>query len=128
MLYLVSEQFVNTLSAAGLTGWARYAVRVLERSGDELAGYHGLSVRGRCGPLDPARALRVILPAPPGGIAVPGWRGFYFDPASWDGNDFFVPEGTGQIFVAERAKDVMERAELSNIQFQRVTEIERQFP
>lgn len=64
----------------------------------------------------------------PGGMAVPGWRGFYFDPASWDGHDLFVPEGTGQIFVVERAKEVMERAELSNIQLQRITEIERQFP
>lgn len=128
MLDLVSDRFVDLLSARGFTGWTTYPVRVLDKSGEEVPGYHGLSVLGRCGPLDPAKAERIVLPAPPGGKAMPGWRGFYFDPSSWDGRDFFVPEGTGHVFVTEAVKDALKKAKLSNIEFQRITESERLFP
>ena len=128
MVHLVSDRFLDVLSAGDFTGWTTYDVRVLEKSGDEVPGYHGFSVLGRCGPLDPARAERVILPAPPGGRAMPGWRGFYFDPSSWDGRDVFLPDGTRCVFVVEAVRRELKKAKVSNVRFERITEIERLFP
>ena len=56
MLYLVSDRFIDVLSGAKFTGWTTYPVRIVDESGHEVSGYHGLSVRGRSGALDPERA------------------------------------------------------------------------
>ena len=37
----------------------------------------------------------------------------------------FVPERTGLIFVVGRVREVLEKAQLTNIRFERITEIER---
>jgi len=127
-LVLVSDSFINVLSDAGFTGWTTYPVHVLGRVGDELVGYHGLSILGRCGPLDLYRGEKIIMAAPPGGTALPGWRGFHFDPSTWDGSDLFLPEGARLLFVVEAVKNALQKAGLSNLSLERITEIERAFP
>lgn len=50
--------------------------------------------------------------------------GYYFEESSWDGSDFFSPQGSFQIFVTERVKRLMEENKISNLEFRRVTEVE----
>jgi hypothetical protein len=92
-----------------------------------LNGYSGIAVTGRCGPIDDRLSEEVTLgPPAPHGRARRGLRGLCFPPDSWDGNDFFTSEAGGAwIFVVQRVKDALEKAQLRNVEFQRLSEIER---
>lgn len=61
----------------------------------------------------------------PGGRSRRGLRGICFAPESWDGSDIFTPDGTASSFVVGRVKHVLEDAAVTNVAFQRLSEIER---
>lgn len=123
---LVSERFLDVLREHGFTGWTTFPARVFLGDGRELDGYHGLAVRGRCGAIDDSLSEKVTLPPPvAAGRARPGLRGLCFPPESWDGNDVFTAEGYAGAFVLERVKEALERADLTNVAFRRLSEIER---
>ncbi len=123
LLDLVSPLFRRVLQEAKLTGWD--CLQVDAGSFEALNGYELFRVLGRCGPLNNAKSERAILPPPKGGNAVSGWRGLYFDPASWDGSDIFAPTGTAQVFVTERAAQIIKKNKLSNITLEPLTTVER---
>ncbi len=113
---LVSDRVVDLLQ--GFTGWATYAVEVRGEAGSTISGYHGLSITGRCGPIDDSRSQPRLSPPPcPGGRWSRKWCGLYFDESTWDGNDFFVPDGTTMIMAVEPVKEVMESEYVSNVGF-----------
>jgi hypothetical protein len=115
---LFSERFVAALSAAGARGWGTYPVRLLDRAGGEVPGYAGLAVSGRAGPLDRGRTRVVALPPVGPGLPVSyEERGMYFDPASWDGTDVFVPEGTTAVCVTDRVRRALTAAGATNLDF-----------
>ncbi|MBN1206565.1 MAG: hypothetical protein JXB05_16885 [Myxococcaceae bacterium] len=61
----------------------------------------------------------------PGGI-FPVWKGLFFDPASWDGSDFFMPaQRFGFVFVVEEVKKTFERAKIRNVKFTPLDQFER---
>lgn len=124
---LVSERFLDVLREHGFTGWTTFPIRVFLDRGSELEGYHGFAVTGRCGPIDDSLSEEVILPPPaPGGRARAGLRGLCFPPESWDGSDIFTSEAGGAaIFVVERVKQALEEAGVTNVAFERLSEIER---
>ena len=66
-------------------------MQVFSKDGDRLQGYVGLSIRGRCGPIDDSLSERVPKQYP-GGV-FPVLKGMYFDPATWDGSDVFTVKG-----------------------------------
>lgn len=126
VISLVSERFIDTLKAGGFSGWRTFPVTILGKDKQEISGYSGLAITGRCGPLDNSRSERRTLPAKwPAVRPVPAWYGLYFDLSTWDGSDLFMPEGTGFIFVTEPAKSALEKAKLTNLHFTRLTEVER---
>ena len=119
---VVSERVIDLLRASGFTGWATYPVTVYDRDGATLDGYRGLSTSGRCGPLDYSRSEPVSVPVPGGGEGLQ-YRGKYFDPASWDGSDFFLPSsGFGGRFVVAAVKRAFEDAKIRNVDFERLSE------
>jgi hypothetical protein len=122
---LISDKFLDVLR--GFTGWQTYAVRIVGRGGDEVPGYHGLSVTGRCGRIEWEKSERMILPPPvPEGRTMAGWRGMYFSPSSWDGSDVFVPDDESTyVIVTDEVRAAAERARLTNVIFTRLTEFER---
>lgn len=124
---LVSERFLEVLRGHGFSGWTTFPVRVFLDDGSELEGYEGLAVTGRCGAIDDSLSEEMILPAPvPGGRARPGLRGLCFPPESWDGSDIFTSEAGGAaIFVVERVKEALEHAGVTNVAFERLSEIGR---
>ena len=126
-LKLVSDRFLEVLREHGFSGWATFPARVVLDGEHELGGYHGFAVAGRCGPIDDRLSEEVTLPPPvPEGRPTPGLRGLCFQPETWDGSDFFASEAGGaMIFVVERVKDAFEHAGLTNVAFERLTEIER---
>jgi Immunity protein family (Imm11) len=125
-LYLVSPQFRRVLREREFTGWTSFPVGISMNDGTNLDGYEGLAVTGRCGPIDDSLSEEIIIPPPvPEGRARRGLRGLCFQPDSWDGSDVFVAEGYGGCFVTEAVKDALEYAGMTNIDFERLSEIER---
>jgi hypothetical protein len=121
---IVADAVVQLLKAQEFTGWALYDVSVRGKEGQLIPGYSGLSVTGRCGNIEWDRGIEVprIFPA---GI-FPVWKGLFFDPASWDGSDFFMPaESGGYVFVVEEVKKAFERAKIRNVDFTPLDQFER---
>jgi hypothetical protein len=125
-LTLVSKRFLDALREHGFTGWTTFPVRIFLEKGSELEGYHGLAVTGRCGPIDDTLSEEIIVPpSVPGGRAGPGLRGLCFEPSSWDGSDVFTAAGYAGIFVVKAVKRVLEEVGITNVDFERLPEIER---
>jgi hypothetical protein len=120
---LVSERVVGILRDSGLTGWQTYPIELFGKVGERIPGYHGLAVSGRCGPIDDD--LSVKFPKiMPGGV-FPYWRGLYFDPTTWDGSDLFMPSGSGWIFVVEAVRRAFAKANVTNVVFTALSDVER---
>lgn len=121
---LVAEPVVQMLRSHGFSGWSLYGVSVQDKRGQTCPGHHGLGVTGRCGPIEWARGIEVPRIFP-GGV-FPVWKGLFFEPASWDGSDFFMSaDGSGYVFVVEAVKKAFERAKIRNVGFQPLDQFER---
>lgn len=113
VLWIVSDRFVEVLR--GFTGWQTYPCKITGQDGKPVPGYHGLSIAGRCGPIDPqrGRALWAEISQP---WSPPSYRVFpWFEPGSWDGSDLFSPGGTALTLITEAVKQALEKAELTNL-------------
>ena len=44
---LISESVMQALSSVEITGWAPFEVSVVDKSGAQRSGYHGLRIEGR---------------------------------------------------------------------------------
>lgn len=123
---LISDHFVEVLSAGGFTGWATFPVTLAKPGGEAIEGYHGLAVRGRSGPIDDSLSEQIVLPAPvPTGRTRSGLRGRYFAPETWDGSDVFVPQDSGWVFVTEPVASALREAEVTNIGLEVLSTMER---
>ena len=50
-LCLISDRMKMILEEHKLTGWMTYLIKLYDKKGGEIPGYHGFSVIGRCGPV-----------------------------------------------------------------------------
>jgi hypothetical protein len=100
VLELVSDRVISVLRNESFTGWTTYPVDIREWDGQQLSGYHGLGVTGRCGPIDDSLSpIEILPPAAPGGEAMPHHIGLLFPPDTWDGSDNFTPMGSAFVFM-----------------------------
>lgn len=122
---VVADSVVQLLRTHGFTGWSLYEVAVCGKQGQPIPGYHGFSVTGRCGPIDWAQGIEMPRIFPAG--VFPVWKGLFFDPASWDGSDFFMSmeRDDGHVFVVEEVKKAFERAKIRNVEFTPLDQFER---
>ncbi len=51
-LYLISNRMKAAFEDNHLTGWKTFEIKVFTKRGEEIQGYHGLSITGRCGKID----------------------------------------------------------------------------
>jgi len=123
---LFSNRTIELLRARQYTGWKTYPVELVDRRGERISGYQGFAVVGRCGPIEAERS-EIITRIPQANAKKPlqVFRGLLFDPATWDGNDIFQPRGTAFILVTETVKNAFEKARITNVEFHRITEMER---
>ncbi len=47
--YLISDRMKRILEENNVTGWKTYPIVMYDKRGNEIKGYHGFSVTGRCG-------------------------------------------------------------------------------
>lgn len=118
--YLVSARLVGVLHS--FTGWATYPVRVTGKKGESLPSYHGLAVTGRCGPIDRVMGRRLWRDRPARGPFTYNRRYYYFDPASWDGSDFFCTQGPGGFMVVGQLARALKKAKITNLELWRLPE------
>jgi hypothetical protein len=121
---LMSERVVQVLRDGGFTGWDVIPVELRGKRGERLPTYYFLTVHGRCGPIDKSRS-EIFQKEYPAGL-FPRLRGLYFDPASWDGSDIFLPEGTGFKLVAAPVRRALMRAKVRNVWFERLDKFEHE--
>ena len=116
-IVLISDRVVHLFRSHHFSGWSTYQVRVHAKGVQQ--NYFGLIVTGRCGPLDRTRGEWVHKDDVPGRFL----RGVFFDEQSWDGADFFLPQGTAFIFITERVRDLLVREGVENIRCERLSDV-----
>lgn len=114
---LMSPRLVDGFKAESFSGWSTYQARVEANRKSHV--YFGLSITGRCGPIDDNRGEWVNKDDEPGRFR----RGLFFDVQSWDGSDFFIPAGTLYICITQRVRDYLETASAKNIKCERLTDV-----
>lgn len=85
-LLLISDRVRSMLSNGQFTGWSTYPVRLLDRRGGDIPGYHGLAVTGR----KPTQLSAVQRSWDAGGIEDMVWRLRSDDDLYLDGSSSFV--------------------------------------
>jgi hypothetical protein len=125
---LISRRVEDLLRVNGFTGWTTFPARLFGVRHIELEGYSGLSITGRCGPIDPRKgALRAWptnhlknkhaneatlscydRPTTPFSTLV----GTYFDENTWDGSDLFLPGDWSSVFITQQVRDAFTNANM----------------
>lgn len=129
-IVLISSRVRLLLSDHGMTGWRTCPVELRDRQKQIVPDYHLLQVSGRCGPRDKSKSERVFeVPGTEHGRPLKGlppswsWKGYYFDPETWDRSDVFMPEGTTRTIVTRRVKELFERERVTNVKFMPLAEV-----
>ena len=107
-----------------LTGWQTFAVRVLTKKGEEISGYHGLSITGRCGKIDYSKSEVITKRLVPEGPLAKFYKGLHVGLDKWDGSDFFLPEKYLGTIVTSRVAEILKREKLTNVRLENLADIE----
>ncbi len=114
-LYLISENIKKVLEVNKLRGWKTFELELLDKKGNEIRGYHGLSITGRCGPIDYEKSEIFEKQTVPNGPVTKYYKGLHVGLDKWDGTDFFLPEGNLGIIITKKAADIIKKNKLTNI-------------
>lgn len=101
--FLISEKVKTALLDSELTGWKTYEID----SGKLLNGYTGFQCIGKCGIIEASKESEQFV-------------GKCLDVDAWDGSDFFILETTMMIICTEKAKEVLEKFNIKNIELKNV--------
>lgn len=131
LLYAFSEKVVKLLQANNITGCRFYPITINDHKD---LNYYLLSVTGRCGTFDisKSKVIETIeypesviqnsdIVIPKGKFSI--MKGFHFPLESWDGSDFFIPEGGGDIIVTERVKILLEKHKVTNVVMENIKDM-----
>ena len=123
-LYLISDRMKLILEENKLTGWKTFPITVYDKKKNEILGYHGFSVTGRCGPIDYTKAEIIETRAIPEGPLYKAYKGLYVGLDKWDGSDFFIPENSRCFIINTKTAEILKEDKITNIQLDNLTEIE----
>jgi len=123
-LYLISDKMVRTMQEHKLEGWKTFDCKLFDKKGNEVHGYHGLSITGRCGEIDYSKSEIIKKQLVAGGSITDYYKGKYINPETFDKGDFFLPKNNYGPIINTRAMKALSGARLSNIRFKALSEIE----
>ncbi len=121
-LYLISDKMKSILEENCLTGWQTFPIKLYDKKGNEISGYHGFSLTGRCGPTTYKKSTIFEKRLVPTGPICKFYKGVFID--SWDGSDFFTPKGTYHTLISKKAEKVLKENKLTNIRIENLAECE----
>lgn len=123
LLTPISDKVLNLLIENNITGWKTYPIRVFDKKGNEIEGYHGFSITGRCKDLDLTLVKeRVEYQYRESGPIYHHIKGFPLDISTWDSSDIFILSGTGYSFMSKKVYSIFKKAKVSNIEYIKVSE------
>ena len=122
-LYLISDRMRKILEENQLTGWNVFSIKLLEKN-NEIPGYHGFSVLGRCGQIDYSKSEIIYKQMFEWSPLKKHYKGEHFDLDQWDGSDFFVPKGTSETIVTSKVADVLEKNKITNLRLTPLSDVE----
>ena len=105
-----------------LKGWKTFPIKLYDKKGNEISGYHGFSVTGRCGPINLEKSNIIEKQLVPLGPMVKFYKGISID--QWDGMDFFSPDKKKQILITEKAADILRKNKTTNMYLENVADYE----
>ena len=121
-LFLISERMKNILEENQLTGWKIFSIKIYDKKRNEIFGYHGFSVTGRCIQLDYKKSEIIEKQMVPTGPVCKYYKGVDVD--GWDGTDFFIPNKTRYIIVTKKAADVLKNHKITNMLLENLADME----
>lgn len=121
-LFLISDRMKTILEENKLTGWKTFPIKLYDKKGKEITGYHGFSITGYCGPTNYEKSVIIEKKHVPTGPICQYYKGLSID--KWDGTDFFTPEGTYETFITKKAADVLKKNKISNMYLKNLADIE----
>lgn len=120
--YIISERMRNILEENHLTGWNVFPIKIHDKKGNEINGYHGFSATGHSGPTSYENSEIIEKRLVPNGPLCKYYKGIFID--NWDGTDFFTPDGTYQTFITRKAADILKKNKISNMYLENLAETE----
>ncbi|MDQ0109558.1 hypothetical protein J2T02_004702 [Chitinophaga terrae (ex Kim and Jung 2007)] len=123
-LFLISDKMKAVLEENAFTGWKNFVVKVLDKKGQEIQGYHGLSITGRCGKINYNKSEIIEKRLVPNAPLVKYYKGLPVDLNKWDTSDFFLPEKYFGIIITGRAAEVLKKSKVTNIKLENIIEVE----
>jgi hypothetical protein len=122
--YIISDKMKTVLEDNQLTGWQTFPIQIFDKKGNEIHGYHGFSTLGRSGTKDYTKSEIIEKQHIADGPFWKYYKGYQIDLGSWDGSDFFLPQGYRGTIVTERAAEAMKKAKLTNVVLENIADIE----
>jgi hypothetical protein len=123
-LYLISERLKAVFIKYQFSGYRLFSVVVFNKNEEEIKGYYGLSISGKCGAVNYDVGEIVEKRLVPNGPICKYRRGIHIDTTQWDGSDFFMPEKSILIVVTTQVAQIIKALKLSNVILQRLSDIE----
>ena len=123
-LFLISDKMKTILEDNNLNGWKTFTVKVFDKSGYNINGYHGLSITGRCGKINCNKSKVIELKLVSDGPIVKFYKGMHVDLDKWDGSDFFLPEKNFKILITSKVVEILKNHQLTNVRFENLLDIE----
>lgn len=120
--FLISERMRKILEENNLTGWIVFPIKLYDKKGKEITGYHGFSVIGHSGPTSYEKSEIIEKRKVANGPLCKYYKGVIVD--NWDGSDFFTPEGTYETFITKKAAEILTKFKITNVYLENLADQE----
>ena len=121
-LYLISDRMKSILEENKLTGWKVFPIKLYDKKGNEIQGYHGFSITGQCSPVDFGKSEIIEKRLVSHGPLCKYYKGLIVD--GWDGSDFFTPEGTYETLMTKKAADALKKNKITNLRMKNLADFQ----
>lgn len=119
-LFLISDRLKGILEENRLTGWQTFPIKLYDKKGNEISGYHGFSIIGHSGPTNYEKSEIIETRHVPTGPICHYYKGVRVD--NWDGTDFFTPDKTYHNFISKRAAEILKKNKITNLRLENLAE------
>ena len=123
-LYLISDRLKKILEDNELTGWKTFPITVYDKKKNEVLGYHGFSVTGRCGSINYEKAEICERQSVPTGPFYKVYKGLYVGLDKWDRSDFFIRDESMCFIVTNKAAEILQKNKVTNLVLENLSNVE----
>ena len=106
--FLISDRLKSILEENRFTGWKSYPIELYDKKGNPISGYSGFTVTGRGG--------RLYYSLNKGWDSILEYY-LAWNPACWDGSDFFRFDNTRHLVVTEKVMTVLKKNRVDAVDY-----------